>query len=71
MIANATAACYSFVLGVRCIVSMVRGSVLFNKALAWTIFSCDQVDSSFTCVFRILVVTVSLLSSSEGSALRH
>ncbi|MQM18544.1 hypothetical protein Taro_051538 [Colocasia esculenta] len=43
VVANAIAAGYSLVQGLRCIVSMIRGSVLFNKPLAWAIFSCDQV----------------------------
>ena len=46
MVANGVAAAYSLVQGVRCVVSMVRGSVLFSKPLAWAIFSGDQVLSS-------------------------
>ena len=41
--ANGLAAGYSLVQGLRCVVSIVRGSVLFNKPLAWAIFSGDQV----------------------------
>ncbi|XP_058070639.1 CASP-like protein 2B1 [Magnolia sinica] len=48
VIANAIAASYSLIQGLRCIVSMLRGRVLFNKALAWAIFSCDQVLAYFT-----------------------
>jgi len=44
VIANGLAAVYSLTQGLRCVVSMVRGSVLFNKGLAWAIFSCDQVS---------------------------
>eukprot|EP00268_Persea_americana_P004962 TRINITY_DN11637_c0_g2_i1.p1 TRINITY_DN11637_c0_g2~~TRINITY_DN11637_c0_g2_i1.p1 ORF type:complete len:201 (-),score=48.18 TRINITY_DN11637_c0_g2_i1:194-796(-) len=43
VIANAIAASYSFIQGLRCIVSILRGSALFNKTLAWAIFSCDQI----------------------------
>ncbi|XP_019191162.1 PREDICTED: CASP-like protein 2B1 [Ipomoea nil] len=42
VIANGLAAAYSLVQLVRCSVSMIRGSVLFNKPLAWAIFSGDQ-----------------------------
>ncbi|WP_204266646.1 CASP protein domain-containing protein, partial [Escherichia coli] len=28
--------------GVRCVVGSVKGSVLFNKSLAWAIFLSDQ-----------------------------
>ncbi|XP_077222021.1 CASP-like protein 2B1 [Tasmannia lanceolata] len=43
VIANGIAASYSLVQGFRCVVSMLRGSVLFSKPLAWAIFSCDQI----------------------------
>ncbi|KAG6392402.1 hypothetical protein SASPL_146620 [Salvia splendens] len=43
VVADGIAAAYSFFQLVRCGVSMVRGSVLFNKPLAWAIFSGDQV----------------------------
>ncbi|KAL2253342.1 UNVERIFIED_CONTAM: CASP-like protein 2B1 [Sesamum indicum] len=43
VIANGLAAAYSLVQLLRCILSMIRGSVLFNKPLAWAIFSGDQV----------------------------
>ncbi|TYJ12843.1 hypothetical protein E1A91_A10G008800v1 [Gossypium mustelinum] len=42
VVANGVAAAYSLVQVVRCVVSMVKGSVLVNKPLAWTIFSGDQ-----------------------------
>ncbi|XWS19289.1 hypothetical protein CRYUN_Cryun31cG0003000 [Craigia yunnanensis] len=42
VVANGVAAAYSLVQGVRCVVGMVRGSVLFSKPLAWAIFSGDQ-----------------------------
>ncbi|KAF9590389.1 hypothetical protein IFM89_034182 [Coptis chinensis] len=43
VIANGIVAAYSLIQGFRCVVSMIRGSVLFNKPLAWAIFSGDQV----------------------------
>ncbi|XP_016162288.1 CASP-like protein 2B1 [Arachis ipaensis] len=42
VVANGLAAGYSFIQGFRCVVSLVRGSILFNKPLAWAIFSADQ-----------------------------
>ncbi|XP_050215234.1 CASP-like protein 2B1 [Mercurialis annua] len=48
VIANGIAAAYSLVQGVRCVICMVRGSVLFNKPVAWVIFSGDQVMAYLT-----------------------
>ncbi|XP_059663474.1 CASP-like protein 2B1 [Cornus florida] len=48
VIANGLAAAYSLVQVLRCVVSMVRGSVLFNKPLAWAIFSGDQLMAYLT-----------------------
>ncbi|ONK59830.1 uncharacterized protein A4U43_C08F11260 [Asparagus officinalis] len=48
VIANGIAAGYSLIQGLRCVVSMVRGSVLFSKGLAWAIFSFDQVMAYVT-----------------------
>ncbi|KAL6992910.1 hypothetical protein U1Q18_011028 [Sarracenia purpurea var. burkii] len=48
VIANGLAAAYSMVQGMRCVVSMVRGKVLFNKPLAWAIFSGDQLMAYMT-----------------------
>jgi hypothetical protein len=45
VIANGIAAAYSLVQMLRCVVSMVRGNLLFSKPLAWAIFSGDQVHS--------------------------
>ncbi|PWA74325.1 CASP-like protein 2B1 [Artemisia annua] len=42
VIANGIASAYSLIQILRCVVSMVRGSVIFNKPLAWLIFSGDQ-----------------------------
>ncbi|KAL8160806.1 hypothetical protein V2J09_012295 [Rumex salicifolius] len=42
VVANGIMTSYSLVQVVRCAVSMLRGSVLFNKPLAWAIFSGDQ-----------------------------
>ncbi|KAJ0982209.1 hypothetical protein J5N97_010464 [Dioscorea zingiberensis] len=43
VVVNGMAAGYSLIQGFRCVISMVRGSVLLSKPLAWAIFSCDQV----------------------------
>ncbi|KAL1321315.1 hypothetical protein AAHE18_14G119400 [Arachis hypogaea] len=43
IVANGFVAGYSLIQGLHCVVSLVRGSVLFNKPLAWAIFSADQV----------------------------
>ncbi|CAL0309126.1 unnamed protein product [Lupinus luteus] len=48
VIANGVASGYSLIQGLLCVVSMVRGSVLFNKPLAWAIFSGDQVMAYIT-----------------------
>ncbi|XP_009789786.1 CASP-like protein 2B1 [Nicotiana tabacum] len=48
VIANGLAAAYSLVQVIRCILSMIRGSVLFNKPLAWAIFSGDQLMAYLT-----------------------
>ncbi|RYQ96074.1 hypothetical protein Ahy_B08g091591 isoform A [Arachis hypogaea] len=42
VVANGLAAGYSLIQELRCVVSLVRGSVLFNKPLAWAIFYADQ-----------------------------
>ncbi|EPS67628.1 hypothetical protein M569_07146 [Genlisea aurea] len=42
VVVNVLAAGYSLVQLVRCGVSMIKGSVLFSKPLAWAIFSGDQ-----------------------------
>ncbi|XP_025625293.1 CASP-like protein 2B1 [Arachis hypogaea] len=42
VVANGLAAGYSLIQGLRCVVRLVRESVLFNKPLAWAIFSVDQ-----------------------------
>ncbi|KAJ0016700.1 hypothetical protein Pint_09471 [Pistacia integerrima] len=48
VIANGIAATYSLLQGVRCVVGMFKGSLLFNKPLAWAIFSGDQVMAYLT-----------------------
>ncbi|KAI3680442.1 hypothetical protein L6452_35213 [Arctium lappa] len=48
VVVNGIAAAYSFVQILRCVVSMVRGSLLFNKPLAWLIFSGDQLMTYMT-----------------------
>ncbi|EYU27670.1 hypothetical protein ABFS83_13G134300 [Erythranthe nasuta] len=48
VIANGLAAAYSLVQILRCVLSMIRGTVLFNKPLAWVIFSGDQLIAYLT-----------------------
>ncbi|MED6212363.1 hypothetical protein PIB30_082533 [Stylosanthes scabra] len=59
VVANALAAGYSLIQGLHCVVSMVRGSVLFSKPLAWAIFSVDQI---------MAYVTVSAVAGAGQSA---
>ncbi|KAH6775903.1 hypothetical protein C2S52_013464, partial [Perilla frutescens var. hirtella] len=42
VVANGLAAAYSLAQMIRCVWSLMRGSLLFNKPLAWAIFSGDQ-----------------------------
>ncbi|KAJ4704073.1 CASP-like protein [Melia azedarach] len=48
VIANGIAAAYSLLQVLRCVIAMIKGSVLFNKPLAWAIFSGDQVMAYLT-----------------------
>ncbi|KAL1320389.1 hypothetical protein HN51_065114 [Arachis hypogaea] len=59
VVANGLAAGYSLIQGFRCVVNLVRGSVLFNKPLAWAIFSADQI---------MAYVTVSAVAGAGQSA---
>ncbi|KAH6764516.1 hypothetical protein C2S51_015765 [Perilla frutescens var. frutescens] len=45
VVANGLAAAYSLAQMIRCVWSLMRGSLLFNKPLAWAIFSGDQLMS--------------------------
>ncbi|PON34013.1 Casparian strip membrane protein [Parasponia andersonii] len=60
VIVNGVASGYSLVQALRCIVSMVRGNVLFSKPLAWVIFSGDQV---------MAYVTVAAVGAAAQSAM--
>lgn len=60
--ANVVAAAYSVVQGARCIVCMVKGNVMFNKRMAWAIFSTDQVMAYLT----VAAVSVLMQSSVFG-----
>jgi len=59
VVASGLAAAYSLVQVLRCVVSMVRGSVLFNKPLAWAIFSGDQLMA-----YLMLAAVAAALQSS-------
>ncbi|CAH8289078.1 unnamed protein product [Eruca vesicaria subsp. sativa] len=59
VVVNGIAAAYSLVHGVRCVVGMMKGSVLFSKPLAWAIFSGDQ---------AIAYLTVAAVAAAAQSA---
>lgn len=46
MVVDGIAAAYSLLQAVRCVVGMMKGTVLINKPLALAIFSGDQVINS-------------------------
>ncbi|XP_075513822.1 CASP-like protein 2B2 [Primulina tabacum] len=43
VVANGLAVAYSLIHVLRCVLTMISGSVLLNKTLAWAIFSGDQI----------------------------
>lgn len=55
MVANGIAAAYSLLQVLRCVVSMVRGNLLFSKPLAWAIFSGDQVHCILDSFMTLLL----------------
>ncbi|KAF7803853.1 CASP-like protein 2B1 [Senna tora] len=61
VVANGLAAGYSLIQVLRCVVSMIRGTVLFSKPLAWLIFSGDQV---------MAYVTVAAVGAAAQSAMK-
>ncbi|KAL0407200.1 UNVERIFIED_CONTAM: CASP-like protein 2B1 [Sesamum latifolium] len=74
VIANGLAAAYSLVQLLRCILSMIRGSVLFNKPLAWAIFSGNgllDVGSSGRCSTVGSVSQVGAGGAAMDEDLRH
>ncbi|CAJ1941482.1 unnamed protein product [Sphenostylis stenocarpa] len=64
VVANGLTVGYSLIQGLRCVVSMVRGNVLFSKPLAWLIFSGDQVMAYLT----VAAVAAALQSGMIGKA---
>lgn len=48
VISNGVVAAYSLLQGLRCVLCMVRGIVMFSKPSAWVIFSGDQVMAYVT-----------------------
>ncbi|XP_052203712.1 CASP-like protein 2B2 [Diospyros lotus] len=65
VVANGLAAAYSLLQGLRCVVSMVRGSVLFNKPLAWAIFSGDQL-MTYLMLAAVAAATESAMFAKFG-----
>ncbi|PKA59930.1 CASP-like protein [Apostasia shenzhenica] len=76
--ANGLAAGYSLLQGMRCVVGVMKGSVVFNKRLAWVIFSCDQflylwrwnsnAITSLFCMSVMAYLTLSVVASAAQSA---
>ncbi|RYR16141.1 hypothetical protein Ahy_B04g073079 [Arachis hypogaea] len=74
VVANGLAAGYSLIQGLHCVVSLVRGSVLFNKPLAWAIFSVDQITSYFFLLSYTLWLKhkiIKILASTSCFFLKH
>ncbi|KAJ0980122.1 hypothetical protein J5N97_008377 [Dioscorea zingiberensis] len=67
VIANGIAAGYSLIQVLRCVVSAVRGSVLFSKPLAWAIFSCDQV-LAYVCLAAVATAAQTAVLGEYGQA---
>ncbi|KAK1311900.1 hypothetical protein QJS10_CPA07g00459 [Acorus calamus] len=65
VVTNGIVAGYSLIQGIRCVVSMIKGRVLFNKALAWAIFSCDQV-MAYVTLAALAAATQSAMLAEEG-----
>ncbi|KAH7660580.1 Casparian strip membrane protein [Dioscorea alata] len=65
VIANGIAAGYSLIQAIRCVVSAVKGSVLFSKPLAWVIFSCDQV-LAYVCLAAVAAAVQSAVLGEFG-----
>ncbi|KAG0492689.1 hypothetical protein HPP92_006087 [Vanilla planifolia] len=59
VVANGVAAGYSLLQGFRCVVGAMKGSLVFNKGLAWGIFAGDQV---------MAYVTLSAVAAAAQSA---
>ncbi|XP_073028679.1 CASP-like protein 2B1 [Primulina eburnea] len=65
VVADGLAAAYSLVQVLRCVVNMIRGNVLFNKPLAWAIFSGDQV-MAYVTLAAVAAATQSALFAKFG-----
>ncbi|XP_073307282.1 CASP-like protein 2B1 [Primulina huaijiensis] len=65
VVADGLAAAYSLVQVLRCVVNMIRGIVLFNKPLAWAIFSGDQV-MAYVTLAAVAAATQSALFAKFG-----
>ncbi|CAI9087153.1 OLC1v1021150C1 [Oldenlandia corymbosa var. corymbosa] len=66
VVANGITAAYSLAQVLRCIASMIRGSILFNKSLAWAIFSGDQVCIFFFFSFPHLFSSICCVAIRTG-----
>ncbi|CAN7118657.1 unnamed protein product, partial [Brassica rapa subsp. narinosa] len=66
VVANGIAAAYSLLQSVRCVVGSMKGSVLFNKSLAWAIFLSDQQAVAYMSVAAIAASAESGLIGIRG-----
>ncbi|XP_051135768.1 CASP-like protein 2B1 [Andrographis paniculata] len=67
VVSNGVAGAYSAVQVVRCVMSMVKGTVLFSKPLAWAIFSADQAVAYLT-VAAVAAAAQSAVFAKVGEA---
>ncbi|CAF1867530.1 BnaCnng75140D [Brassica napus] len=66
VVVNGMAAAYSLVHAVRCVVGMMKGSVLFSKPLAWAIFSGDQQAIAYLTVAGLAAAAQSAAFAKLG-----
>ncbi|CAN6834871.1 unnamed protein product [Brassica oleracea] len=66
VVVNGMAAAYSSVHAVRCVVGMMKGSVLFSKPLAWAIFSGDQQAIAYLTVAGLAAAAQSAAFAKLG-----
>ncbi|KAH1243866.1 CASP-like protein 2B1 [Glycine max] len=70
VVANGLTVGYSLIQGLRCVVSMIRGNVLFNKPFAWLIFSGDQVMAYVTVAAVVAALQSGVLGRTGQAELQ-
>ncbi|KAL7103105.1 hypothetical protein ACP275_08G160600 [Erythranthe tilingii] len=70
VVANGITAAYSLAQVLRCVLSMIRGRVLFNKPLAWAIFAGDQVMAYLTLAAVAAAAQSAVLAKLGQTALQ-